>query len=66
MPCCLREKMEERKEKKFLSLDLPASSPNSHPKNDFVDEKPTDLGFPLSMDVFEVKSIGGITFHKYC
>ena len=47
-------------------MDLPASSPNSHPKNDFVDEKPTELGFPLSMDVFEVKSIGGITFHKYC
>lgn len=58
--------MDERKEKKFLPLDLPASSPNSHPKNDFVDEKPTDLKFPLSMDVFEVKSIGGITFQKYC
>lgn len=66
IPCCLREKMDERKEKTFLPLDLPASSPNSHPKNDFVDEKPTDLKFPLSMDVFEVKSIGGITFQKYC
>ena len=62
----LERKNGRKKGKKFLPMDLPASSPNSHPKNDFVDAKPTDLGFPLSMDVFEVKSIGGITFHKYC
>lgn len=62
----LERKNGRKKGKKFLPMDLPASSPNSHPKNDFVDEKPTDLRFPLSMDVFEVKSIGGITFHKYC
>ena len=62
----LERKNGRKKGKKILPLDLPASSLNSHPKNDFVDEKPTDLGFPLSMDVFEVKSIGGITFHKYC
>ena len=62
----LERKKGRKKGKKILPLDLPASSPNSHPKNDFVDEKPTELGFLLSMDVFEVKSIGGITFHKYC
>ena len=62
----LERKNGRKKGKKFLPMDLPASSPNSHPKNDFVDEKPTELGFLLSMDVFEVKSIGGITFHKYC
>ena len=62
----LERKNGRKKGKKILSLDLPASSPNSHPKTDFVDEKPTESGFLLSMDVFEVKSIGGITFHKYC
>ena len=36
--------MEERKKKKLLPHDLPASSPNSHPKEGFVVEKPTDLG----------------------
>ena len=43
IPCCLK-KMEERKKKKLLPHDLPASSPNSHPKEGFVVERPTDLG----------------------
>ena len=54
----LEKKMEERK-KKLLPQDLPASSPNSHPKEGFVVEKPTDLGS------FEVQASRGITFHKY-
>ena len=59
IPCCLK--------KKLLPQDLPASSLNSHPKTVLGVEKPTDLGSPLSMDVFEVlfNKLRGITFYKY-
>ena len=45
IPCRLKKNGRE-KEKKLLPLDIPASSPNFHPKEDFVVEKPTDLGSP--------------------
>jgi len=40
----LEKKNGGEKEKKLPPLDLPASSPNSHPEEGFVVEKPTDLG----------------------
>ena len=43
IPCCLK-KNGRKKEKKLLPHDLPASGPNSHPKEGFVVERPTDLG----------------------